>query len=110
MKAICIDSSNKPEHISDYEWIEEGVVYTITEVVEMSLQKGKLGVAFEEIELTAASAPYEYYSLERFLLIPDDLTMTVESVMDAKIGLKEAFKKKKEIDVYAEDADLTHSI
>ena len=110
MKAICIDSSNKPEHISDYEWIEEGVVYTITEVVEMSLQKGKLGVAFEEIELTAASAPYEYYSLERFLLIPDDMTMTVERVMDAKIGLKESFKKKKQIDAYATDADLSNSI
>ena len=36
------------------------------------------------------------------------MTMTVEKVMDAKIGLKESFKKKKEIDVYAEDADLTH--
>lgn len=110
MKAICIDSSNKPEHISEYEWIEEGVVYTITEVVEMGLQKGKLGVAFEEIELTDASAPYKYYSLERFLLIPDDMTMTVERVMDAKIGLKESFEKKKEIDAYAEDADLTNSI
>ena len=110
MKAICIDSSNKPEHISEYEWIEEGVVYTITEVVEMGLQKGKLGVAFEEIELTDASAPYKYYSLERFLLIPDDMTMTVERVMDAKIGLKESFEKKKEIDVYSEDADLTNSI
>ena len=110
MKAICIDSANKPENISDYEWIEEGTVYTIIEVVEMGLQKGKLGIALEEIELTDASAPYKYYSLERFLLIPDDMTMTVEKVMDAKIGLKEAFKKKKEIDVYAEDADLTHSI
>lgn len=110
MKAICIDSSNKPEHISDYEWIEEGVVYTITEVVEMGLQKGKLGVAFEEIELTDASAPYKYYSLERFLLIPDDMTMTVERVMDAKIGLKESFEKKKEKDIFAEDADLTNSI
>ena len=110
MKAICIDSSNKPDNISEYEWIEEGAVYTNTEVVEMGLQEGKLGVAFEEIELTDASAPYKYYSLERFLLIPDDLTMTVERVMDAKIRLKEAFKKKKEIDVYAEDADLTHSI
>ena len=110
MKAICIDSANKPENISDYEWIEEGAVYTIIEVVEMGLQKGKLGIALEEIELTDASAPYKYYSLERFLLIPDDMTMTVENVMDAKIGLKEAFKKKKEIDVYAEDADLTHSI
>ena len=110
MKAICIDSANKPENISDYEWIEEGTVYTIIEVVEMGLQKGKLGIALEEIELTDASAPYKYYSLERFLLIPDDMTMTVERVMDAKIGLKESFKKKKEIDVYAEDADLTHSI
>tara|TARA_R110000744_G_scaffold339603_2_gene444741 strand:+ start:259 stop:591 length:333 start_codon:yes stop_codon:yes gene_type:complete len=110
MKAICIDSANKPENISDYEWIEEGTVYTIIEVVEMGLQKGKLGIALEEIELTDASAPYKYYSLERFLLVPDDMTMTVENVMDAKIGLKEAFKKKKEIDVYAEDADLTHSI
>jgi hypothetical protein len=108
MKAICIDSSNKPDTISDYEWIEEGVVYTIIEVVEMGLQKGKLGVAFEEIELTAASAPYEYYSLERFLLIPDDLTMTVEKVMETKTKLKESFKK--EIDVYAKDADLTNSI
>ena len=107
MKAICIDSANKPENISDY---EEGTVYTIIEVVEMGLQKGKLGIALEEIELTDASAPYKYYSLERFLLIPDDMTMTVENVMDAKIGLKEAFKKKKEIDVYAEDADLTNSI
>ena len=110
MKAICIDSANKPENISDYEWIEEGTVYTIIEVVEMGLQKGKLGIALEEIELTDASAPYKYYSLERFLLIPDDMTMTVEKVMDAKIGLKESFKKKKEIDVYAENADLTHSI
>ena len=110
MKAICIDSSNKPDNISEYEWIEEGSVYTITEVVAMGLQEGKLGVAFEEIELTDASAPYKYYSLERFLLIPDDMTMTVERVMDAKIGLKEEFKKKKEIDVYAEDADLTNSI
>lgn len=110
MKAICIDSANKPENISDYEWIEEGTVYTIIEVVEMGLQKGKLGIALEEIELTDASAPYKYYSLERFLLIPDDMTMTVENVMNAKIGVKEAFKQKKEIDVYAEDADLTHSI
>lgn len=108
MKAICIDSSNKPENISEYEWIEEGSVYTITEVVEMGLQEGKLGVAFEEIELTDASAPYKYYSLERFLLIPDDMTMTIERVMETKTKLKESLKK--EIDAYAEDADLTNSI
>ena len=108
MKAICIDSSNKPEHISEYEWIEEGEVYTITEVVEMSLQDGKLGIALEEVKLTEVSAPYKYYSLERFLLIPDDMKMTVEKVIETKAKLKESLKR--EIDAYAEDADLTNSI
>ena len=108
MKAICIDSSNKPDNISEYEWIEEGEVYTITEVVEMSLQDGKLGIALEEVKLTEVSAPYKYYSLERFLLIPDDMKMTVEKVIETKAKLKESLKK--EIDAYAEDADLTNSI
>jgi hypothetical protein len=108
MKAICIDSSNKPDNISEYEWIEEGEVYTITEVVEMSLQDGKLGIALEEVKLTEVSAPYKYYSLERFLLIPDDMKMTVEKVIETKAKLKESLKR--EIDAYAEDADLTNSI
>jgi len=100
MKAICIDSSNKPDAISDYEWIEEGVVYTITKIVEMGLQKDKLGIALEEIELTSASAPYKYYSLERFLIVPDEDKVVIEN--------KRA--KKKEKFFYEEDADLTNSI
>ena len=105
MKAICIDSSNKPDSISEYEWIEEGVVYTITGVVEMALQQGKLGITLAEVELTEASAPYQYYSLERFLIIPD------ESRIDFEAKRKEAiFKKKKQKDIFAKDADLTNSI
>ena len=107
MKAIYIDSSNKPENISEYEWLEEGTVYTITSVVEMGLQKGKLGISLKEIELTAVSAPYKYYSLERLLLIPDDIKMTLEKVMESKSKLKEELLEKKEIDVYAKDADLS---
>lgn len=101
MKAICIDSSNKPEHISEYEWIEEGAVYTITQIVEMGLQTNKLGIALKEVELTDASAPYKYYSLERFLIIPE--------VLDNNL---KAFKENLEIevDIYAENADLTNSI
>ena len=113
MKAICIDSSNKPENISEYEWVEEGAVYTITEVVEMGLQNGKLGVAFEEIELTEASAPYKYYSLERFLLVPENLSIKLKDLSDDDLkDLEEASLKAtlKEIDAYAEDADLTNSI
>ena len=113
MKAICIDSSNKPDNISEYEWIEEGAVYTITEVVEMGLQNHKLGVAFEEIELTEASAPYKYYSLERFLLVPEDLSIKLKDLSDDDLrNLEKASLKAtlKEIDAYAEDADLTNSI
>ena len=100
MKVICIDDSNKPENIPAEEWLEEGMVYTITDVVEMNLQKGKLGISLEEIKLTEASAPYEYYSLERFLIFP------FKEYIEAKnINLKQ--KSEKKIDIYAEDADLS---
>ncbi len=113
MKAICIDSSNKPENISEYEWVEEGRVYTITEVVEMSLQDGKLGVAFEEVQLTDASAPYKYYSLERFLLVPENLSIKLKELSDEDMrDWQESSLKTiaEEIDAYEKDADLTNSI
>ena len=52
MKAICIDSSNKPEHISEYEWIEEGMVYTITRIVELG---GESKIDFEAKIITTKS-------------------------------------------------------
>ena len=113
MKAICIDSSNKPENISEYEWVEEGSVYTITEVVEMSLQDGKLGVAFEEVQLTDASAPYKYYSLERFLLVPENLSVKLKDLNDEDLKDWQESNLQgtiKEVDAYEEDADLTNSI
>jgi hypothetical protein len=108
MKAICIDNSNKPEHISEYEWIEEGVVYTITEIVEIvetSLQSNKLGIALKEIELTDASAPYKYYSLERFIIIPETLNNNFKALNEDSLKDLEI-----EVDIYAENADLTNSI
>ena len=104
MKAICIDSSNKPEGISEYEWIEEGEVYTITEVVEMALQDNKLGIALAEVELTSASAPYKYYSLERFLLVPDTMELRINTKM------LESGEELTEKMFGPEDPDLTNSI
>ena len=103
MKVICIDSSNKPENIPDEEWLEEGMIYTIADVVELNLQKGKLGISLEELKLTEASAPYQYYSLERFLVFP--FTDYVET--NNNISLKKTRKLKKEVDVYAKDANLS---
>jgi hypothetical protein len=67
MKVICIDSSNKPDKVPDYEWIKEGIVYTVIQVVEMGLQKNKLGVKLKEVDLSEESFPYQYYDLDRFI-------------------------------------------
>jgi len=110
MKAICIDSSNKPDGILQEEWIEEGIVYTITEVVEMALQNGNLGIALEEVQLTKASAPYKYYAIERFLLVPEDSLIALKKT---EATVREEILRnidEKDPDVNADDADLTNSI
>ena len=105
MKAICIDSSNKPEHISEYEWIEEGVVYTITRIVELGKEGKSLGLALQEVELTSASAPYKFYALERFLIIPSQSTIDFEERI-----ITPKSKKVSEKIFGFKDADLTNSI
>jgi hypothetical protein len=69
MKVICIDASKKPNKISPDEWLEEGVVYTVINAVNMGLQAGKIGLELKEVKLTERSFPYEYYDATRFLPI-----------------------------------------
>ena len=88
MKAICIDSSNKPSKIPDNEWVIEGEIYTITRVVRMGLQQNKFGVLLKEVQLSSNSFPYELYDADRFL--PIDL-------------LSEAYQEKEKV---VEKADL----
>ena len=40
MKIICIDASNKPTRISNAEWIEEGIVYTIASTTNIMMHPG----------------------------------------------------------------------
>ena len=89
MKAICIDSSNKPTKVPIEQWVKEGVVYTIIKVVKMGLQDGKYGVLLKEVQISADCFPYEYYDAERF--IPLD------------IRLHQAEEEKEEV---LEEADL----
>jgi len=89
MKAICIDSSNKPTKVPIEQWIKEGEVYTIIKVVKMGLQDGKYGVLLKEVQISADCFPYEYYDAERF--IPLD------------IRLYQAEEEKEEV---LEEADL----
>ena len=82
MQVVCIDDTNKPDIISQDEWIEEGQTYTVIGIKKMGLQDG-LGYDLEEVALTDKSAPYEYYNAERFAIIFD-------------ISLKEVFEEREE--------------
>ena len=88
MKAVCIDSANKPSKILPSEWIKEGETYTITKVIKMGLQDGKYGVLLKEVQLSAKSFPYEYYDADRFL--PLDILAEVreeQAVKEADLEL-----------------------
>ena len=88
MKAICIDSSNKPAKVPIEQWIKEGEAYTIIKIIKMGLQDGKYGVLLKEVQMSADCFPYEYYDADRF--IPLDtrvLNMEEETVKEADLEL-----------------------
>lgn len=78
MQVICIDDSNKPKRISPSEWIREGQLYTVVEVVKMSLQNNKFGYRLKEVQLSEQSFPYEFYSAERFGIVRGIVEMNGE--------------------------------
>jgi hypothetical protein len=79
MKVICINDTKKPAKIPQHEWIKEGVIYTVIEVVNMGLQPGKFGYLLKEVSLSKESFPYEYYSADRFgILVDQSLENVVE--------------------------------
>lgn len=86
MKVICIDASNKPKRISQSEWIEEGVVYTVVATVNMGLQSGKIGLKLKEVELSSLSFPYEYYDATRFIPI-EGLILQEEQIKEVELDL-----------------------
>jgi len=86
MKAVCIDSSNKPKKIPDSEWITEGTTYTITRIVRMGLEKNKYGVLLKEVQLSSQSFPYELYDAARFL--PLDLLANMKE--EEEVTVREA--------------------
>lgn len=88
MKAICIDSTNKPSKIPIEEWVIEGTVYTITRMVRMGLQNNKYGVLLKEVQLSSNSFPYELYDMERFL--PLDFLTSLKENIEEEVTVKEA--------------------
>ena len=86
MRAVCIDSSDKPSKIPQNEWITEGETYTITRIVRMGLEKNKFGVLLKEVQLSSQSFPYELYDAARFL--PLDILANMKE--EEEVTVKEA--------------------
>jgi len=67
LKVVCINDKNKPGKIPLTEWIVQGNVYTVKQIVQLALMGNELGFELEEVSLSPDSFPYEYYSALRFI-------------------------------------------
>jgi hypothetical protein len=84
MRVVCINSSAKPAKIPIEEWVKEGEEYTVTKVVNMGLQKNKLGFLLKEVQLSKKSFPYEYYDADRFAPVTE---VVVEEEADLEAAI-----------------------
>jgi hypothetical protein len=84
MKVICINDKSRPVKIPIEEWIKEGEQYTVTKVVNMGLQKNKLGFLLKEVQLGKKSFPYEFYDAERFAPVTE-VVVKEEAELEAAI-------------------------
>jgi hypothetical protein len=90
MKAICIDSSNKPAKVPVEQWIKQGETYTIIKIVKMGLQDNKYGVLLKEVQMSADCFPYEYYDADRFIPLDErvlNMKEEREEVLEADLEL-----------------------
>ena len=82
MKVLCIDDKNRPAEIPQDQWIEENVVYTVKQVINLPLQPGIAGFILKEVSLSPDCFPYEFYSSKRFAIIVEIIQQTEEEVTE----------------------------
>lgn len=80
MKVLCIDDKKKPVQIPQSLWLEEGIIYTVKQVIHLPLQPGIAGFLLKEVSLSPDCFPYEFYSSNRFAVIMDSLEEKQEEV------------------------------
>ena len=73
MRVLCINDKKKPEQIPQSQWVEEGVIYTVTKAINLPLQSGIAGFLLKEVSLSPDCFPYEFYSSNRFGIILDNV-------------------------------------
>jgi len=73
MKAICINTANRPNEVPANRWLILGKEYTIIEVKKLTAQGGILGVKLAEIN-NDDLAPWQYFRADRFAVIEPEKT------------------------------------
>jgi len=90
-KAMCINDADRPSDIPTSKWIKKGKLYTVTKVVRMLIQGGKLGFYLDEVNLEGC-APYSTYAASRFGII---LNNKVLAEIELNQLLREAIEEEK---------------
>jgi hypothetical protein len=77
--AICINDKNRPKKIPQNKWLKEGQEY---EIIYTTLCKpqNEVGVHLAEIDLDESCAPYEFFLLNRFSFLEEDLLLLQELI------------------------------
>ena len=66
MLVECINDSNRPKQVPVEKWIVKGNIYTVIATTHMNLQRNKIGLKLQEIELDQSCFPYEYFDADSF--------------------------------------------
>ena len=71
MLVECINDSNRPKQVPVEKWIVKGNIYTVIATTHMNLQRNKIGLKLQEIELDQSCFPYEYFDADRFRIVSE---------------------------------------
>lgn len=66
MHVVCINDADRPDQISEKEWIKAGEKYTVIKAVKLKIGN-KLAFSLEEKPLSEYNFPYGYWDAERFV-------------------------------------------
>ena len=77
--AICINDQNRPKEIPQNKWLKKGQEYTII-FTTLCKPQNEIGVHLAEIELDESCSPYEYFLLNRFSFLEEDLLLLQELI------------------------------
>ncbi len=81
IRCICINDKNRPAEIPARLWVTEGELYHIT-FVAFCLPQKTHGVSLYEKPLDESCMPHEYFRMDRFAILREDLDLFIQLCKD----------------------------